>query len=83
MYAKARGRTSRYDYKVGDHVYIQDIRTKKWDIKGRIVEERPESDGSCPRSFLVETDLGGTNLRNARYLCPAVPEGSENSVEGE
>ena len=60
MYAKARGRTSRYDYKVGDHVYIQDIHRKKWDIKGRIVEERPASDGSSPRSFLVEGPNSGT-----------------------
>ena len=79
-YARARGRTSRYDYKVGDQVYIQDIRTKKWDISGKIVDERPASDGSSPRSFLVERDLGGTYLRNARYLCPAIPEGSSNSV---
>merc|ERR1711954_57020 len=79
-YARARGRTSRYDYKVGDQVYIQDIRTKKWDISGKIVDGRPASDGSSPRSFLVEGDLGGTYLRNARYLCPAIPEGSSNSV---
>ena len=83
MYSKTRGKTLRYDYKVGDHVYIQDIRTKNWDIKGRVVEERPASDGSSPRSFLVEGDLGGTYLRNTRYLCPAVPGDSANSVEGE
>ena len=59
MYAKARGRTSRHDYKVRDHVYIQDICTKNWDIRGKVVEARPASDGSSPRSFLVEGDLGG------------------------
>ena len=64
----------RYDYKVGDQVYIQDIRTKKWDIKGKIVDERLASDVSSPRSFLVEGDLGGTYLRNARSLCPAASE---------
>ena len=59
MYAKARGRTSRHDYKVRDHVYIQDIRTKNWDIRGKVVKARLVSDGSSPRSFLVEGDLGG------------------------
>ena len=83
MYAKARGRTSRYDYKVRDHVYIQDICTKNWDIRGKVVEASPASIGSSPRSFLVEGDLGGTYLRNARYLCPAVPEESVNSEEVE
>ena len=79
-YAKARGRTSRYDYEVGDHVYIQNIKTKKWDIKGTVVDKRPASDGSSPRSFLVEGDLGGTYLRNAKFLCPAIPEGASDSV---
>ena len=77
-YAKARGRTSRYDWKVGDQVYRQDIKTKKWDIRGKVVDKRPASDGSSPRSFLVEGDLGGTYLGNATYLCPA-PEVSEEN----
>ena len=83
MYTKARGRTSRYNYKVGNRVLVQNIRSKLWDIRGKIVEPRPASDGSSPRSFLVEGDLGGTYLRNARYLCPAVSEESENSGDDE
>ena len=79
-YAKARGRMSRYDYEVGDQVYIQDIKTKKWNIKGTVIDKRPASDGSSPRSFLVEGDLGGTYLRNAKFLCPAIPEGASDSV---
>ena len=79
LYAKARGRTSRYDYCLGDRVWIQDIRSKLRNTRGTITESRPASDGSSPRSFLVEGDLGGTYLRNARYLCPA----PENSVESE
>merc|ERR1711873_269680 len=78
-YARARGRTSRYDYEVGDRVYIQDIKTKQWSIKGTIIDSRPASDGSSPRSFLVEGDLGGTYLRNAKFLCPATQEGASDS----
>ena len=78
LYAKSRGRTSHYDYRVGDRVWIQDIKSKFWNIMGTIPDSRPASDGSSPRSFLVEGDLGGTYLWNARYLCPA-PEVSEEN----
>ena len=64
-------------------MWVQDIRSKLWDIRGKVVELRPASDGSSPRSFLVEGDLGGTYLRNARYLCPAVSEESVSSGEVE
>ena len=45
-----------------------------------MVEARLASDRSSPRSFLVEGDLGGTYLRNAKFLCPAIPEGASDSV---
>ena len=48
-----------------------------------MVEARPTSDGSSPKSFLVEGDLGGTYLRNARYLCPAASEESLSSGDDE
>ena len=78
LYAKSRGRTSRYDYHVGDRVWIQDIKSKLWDTRGTITELRPASDGSSPRSFMVEGDLGGTYLRNAKFLCPINEASEEN-----
>ena len=78
LHAKSRGRKSCYNYCVGDRVWIQDIKSKLWNTRGTITEWRPGSDGSSPRSFMVEWDLGGTYLRNARYLCPA-PEVSEEN----
>ena len=78
LYAKSRGRTSCYDYRVGDRVWIQDIKSKLWDTRGTITELRPASDWSFPMSFMVEGDLGGAYLRNTRYLCPA-PDFSEES----
>ena len=59
---------------------MQNIWSKLWDIRGKVIEVRPASDGSSPRSFLVEGDLGGTYLRNAKFLCPAIPEGASDSV---
>ena len=44
MYTKARGRTSCYDYKVGDQVWVQNIWSKLWDIRGKVVEAMPASD---------------------------------------
>ena len=44
--AKARGRTSCYNYHVGDKVWIQDIKTKLWNTRGTITESREASDGS-------------------------------------
>ena len=70
MYAKARGRTSHYDYKVRDHVWIQDIHLKLWNIRGRVVELRPARDGSFPRSSLVEGDLGGDLPQEHKVLMP-------------
>ena len=78
LYAKSRGRTSRFDYHIGDRVLIQSIKTKLWDMKGTVTDSRPASVGSSPRSFIVEGDLGGTYLQNARYLCPA-PEENESA----
>ena len=63
----------RYDYHIGDNV------SKLWDIIGTIIESRPASDGSSPRSFLVEGDLGRTYLRNAKFLCPVTQEGVADS----
>ena len=41
------GRMSKDDFKEGDDVLCQDITTKKWTIKGKIVEGREDGGWFC------------------------------------
>ena len=61
------GRRSKDDFKEGDDVLCQDITTKKWTIKGKIVEGREAEDGSV-RSFVIKKENGRTTIRNSRHL---------------
>ena len=63
---------------IGDQVLIKNMSTKKYNIKGTIVDDRrapiardgavPEDHGLRSRSFVVEGDKGGVYLRNAKFL---------------
>ena len=61
------GRRSKDDFKEGDKVVCQDMTTKRWTIKGKIVEGREAEDGSV-RSFIIKTDSGRTTIRNSRHI---------------
>ena len=55
----------------GQHVRIQDQRTKKW-LPGIVSCKRPE-----PRSYEVQTQYGSTLRRNRCHLRPAAAQHSE------
>ena len=61
------GRRSKDDFKPGDNILCQDMTTKKWTIKGKILEGREADDGTV-RSFLIMKDNGRTTIRNSRHL---------------
>ena len=65
--AKKLGRRSVDEFRVGDAVVAQNIRTGKWNIRGTLKEGRTADDGTT-RSWLVETETGSTTLRNNRHL---------------
>ena len=65
--AKKLGRRSVDEFKEGDAVVAQNIRTGKWNIRGTLKEGRMADDGTT-RSWLVETETGSTTLRNNRHL---------------
>merc|ERR1712215_314227 len=65
--AKKLGRRSVDEFRVGDAVVAQNIRTGKWNIRGTLKEGRTADDGTT-RSWLVETETGSTTWRNNRHL---------------
>ena len=67
MVAKKLGRRSVDEFKTGDLVVAQNIRTGKWIIRGKVSKARTAEDGTS-RSFVIETEAGKTTLRNSRHL---------------
>ena len=65
--ANKLGRRSVDEFRVGDAVVAQNIRTGKWNIRGTLKEGRTADDGTT-RSWLVETEVGRTTLRNSRHM---------------
>ena len=65
--AEKLGRRSTDEFKVGDLVVAQNMRTLKWTIRGQVIEARVADDGTT-RSFIVKTETGRTTLRNSRHL---------------
>ena len=61
------GRRSKDDFHVGDQVLVQDMKTMKWSIKGKVMEAREADDGTT-RSFIIRTEMGRTTLRNSRHM---------------
>jgi hypothetical protein len=51
---------------VGQKVWLQDIKSKRWDIPGSIQAVRKSG-----RSYIVVTDDGGTYLRSRKYVKEA------------
>ena len=65
--AEKLGRRSTDEFKVGDLVVAQNMRTLKWTIRGQVIEARVADDGTT-RSFMVKTETGRTTLMNSRHL---------------
>ena len=61
------GRRSKDDFKIGDKVLCQDMKSMKWTIRGEVIESREAEDGSV-RSFIIRTDRGRSTLRNACHI---------------
>ena len=61
------GRRSKDDFHLGDKVLAQNMKTRKWTIRGEVVESRQAEDGST-RSFVIKTESGRCTLRNASHL---------------
>ena len=70
--AEKLGRHSKDQFTVGDKVLCQNKKTRKWTIRGEVVESREAEDGSV-RSFIIKTQNGRSTLRNARHLKFQVP----------
>ena len=52
---------------VGQRVWLRDRNTKRWDIKSVVRDVRPNL-----RSYVVQTQAGGTFLRSRRFVKPRV-----------
>ena len=65
--AEKLGRRSTDEFKLGDQVLAQNMKTLKWTIRGEVVDCRTADDGST-RSFVIRTETGRTTLRNRRHL---------------
>ena len=64
-----KGRTvgRKETFEVGEEVRMQNIKTKKWDQKGEIVEVRTAADGTIV-SYEINTSSGTTTTRHRRFL---------------
>ena len=65
--AKKLGDRSVDEFKTGDMVVAQNVRTGKWTIRGKVSKARTAKVGMS-RSFVIETEAGKTTLRNSRHL---------------
>ena len=65
--AERLGRRSKDDFRVGDKVLRQDMKSMNGTIKGEVIESREAEDGSV-RSFIVRTEMRRTTLRNSPHI---------------
>ena len=65
--AEKLGRCSTDEFKLGDQVLAQNMKTLKWTIRLEVVDCRTADDRST-RSFVIRTETGRTTLRNSRHL---------------
>ena len=70
--AEKLGRRSKDQFKVGDKVLCQNMKTMKWTIRGEVVDSRVAEDRSV-RSLIIKTENGRSTLRNARHLKFQIP----------
>ena len=61
------GRVSTDTFNVGDHVRLQNIRTKRWDIRG-VVDDARTTHEDAAKSYTVVTEDGGCYLHNGKFL---------------
>ena len=66
--AKAKGYTSREQFRVGDKVVMRDHERKSWDVYREVKEERMAEDGTT-HSFVVMGENGKEYLRHKSHLC--------------
>jgi len=64
------------DIRIGDHVYVQDQGSKRWDRKAEVIEY-----GRNEREFLVKTDRGACLIRNRRFLKLANPNRIQQTAQ--
>ena len=62
-----KGRSAPNDFREGDHILVQDVLTKKWNIPGVVKQARISEDDSA-RSFIIQRTDGSTILRNAKFM---------------
>ena len=65
--AERTGRKSADEFKVGDHVRVQDVSTKKWNKSGVVQESREADDGQSV-SFIILMDNGNESIRHRTHL---------------
>ena len=61
-------RFGRSSFKKGDLVRIQNLDNKRWEEKGRVVDNRINDDGTSTSYFVELDDTGKTVLRSAKYI---------------
>ena len=60
-------RVNKEEFIIGDLVRLQNIKSRKWTVKGNVEERREAKDGST-KSYLVRGEEGRTFLRNGRFI---------------
>ena len=68
---KNKLKTNKLIYSTGDHVRIQNIRTKDWELLGKAEIQRVADDGSI-LPYKIQTDLGYPTTRHRHFIRPLV-----------
>ena len=74
-------KTSKDEFEIGENVWVQNVKTKKWDKEGTITDVRIAYDGK-----IVSYDLklnGADAIRHRRYLRKMVDSEDEDTVTAE
>ena len=64
-----RGRTvgKKETFAIGEHVKLQDLKTKQWNVDGTIAQVRVSADGTIA-SYEIETGDGSMTTRHRKYI---------------
>ena len=54
-------------FAIGEHVKLQDLKTKKWSAEGTIAQMRVSADGTIA-SYEIETSDGTMTTRHRKYI---------------
>ena len=75
------GKTTKDEFKIGENVWVQNMKTKKWDKQGTISAVRVAYDGKI---VSYDLDLNGhAAIRHRRYLRKVYPMGDADSEQSE